>query len=82
MRRNKQTRISKPDAPFSLMVYFPLIAKLINLVSTAKVMENNPTLMRLKELEALEKVAEKVGTLTVHNGLEGLMKGVVNIGNV
>jgi regulator of protease activity HflC (stomatin/prohibitin superfamily) len=53
-----------------------------SLHNTAKVMENNPTLMRLKELEALEKVAEKVGTLTVHNGLEGLMKGVVNIGNV
>jgi hypothetical protein len=35
----------------------------------------------LKELEALEKVAEKIDSLTVHNGLEGLMKGVVNIGS-
>jgi regulator of protease activity HflC (stomatin/prohibitin superfamily) len=49
--------------------------------NTAKVMENNPILMRLKELEALEKVAEKIDSLTVHNGLEGLMKGVVNIGS-
>jgi regulator of protease activity HflC (stomatin/prohibitin superfamily) len=53
-----------------------------SLHNTAKVIENNPTLMRLKELEALEKVAEKIGSLTVHNGLEGLMKGVVNIGNI
>lgn len=53
-----------------------------SLHNTAKVMENNPTLMRLKELEALEKIAEKVNSLTVHNGLEGLMKGLVNISNI
>jgi regulator of protease activity HflC (stomatin/prohibitin superfamily) len=52
-----------------------------SLHNTAKVMENNPTLMRLKELEALEKVAEKIDSLTVHNGLDGLMKGLVNITN-
>ena len=50
-----------------------------SLHNTAKVMENNPTLMRLKELEALEKVAEKIETLTVYGGLEGLMNGVVKI---
>lgn len=46
---------------------------------TAKVMENNPTLMRLKELEALEKVSDKIGNLTVYGGLEGLMNGIVKI---
>lgn len=50
-----------------------------SLLNTAKVMENNPTLMRLKELEALEKVSEKIGSLTVYGGLEGLMNGVVKI---
>lgn len=50
-----------------------------SLHNTAKVMENNPTLMRLKELEALEKVAEKIDNLTVYDGLEGLMSGVVKI---
>ncbi|KGJ96896.1 slipin family protein [Colwellia psychrerythraea] len=50
-----------------------------SLHNTAKVMENNPTLMRLKELEALEKVSEKIGSLTVYGGLEGLMNGVVKI---
>ncbi|WP_199609636.1 slipin family protein [Flocculibacter collagenilyticus] len=50
-----------------------------SLHNTAKVMENNPTLMRLKELEALEKVADKIDSLTVYGGLEGLMNGVVKI---
>lgn len=50
-----------------------------SLHNTAKVMENNPTLMRLKELEALEKVSDKIGNLTVYGGLEGLMNGVVKI---
>ncbi|KZN35774.1 slipin family protein [Pseudoalteromonas luteoviolacea] len=51
-----------------------------SLHNTAKVMENNPTLMRLKELEALEKVADKIESLTVYGGLEGLMNNVVNLG--
>ncbi|BCV55119.1 slipin family protein [Shewanella algae] len=50
-----------------------------SLHNTAKVMENNPTLMRLKELEALEKVSDKIGNLTVYGGLEGLMNGIVKI---
>jgi regulator of protease activity HflC (stomatin/prohibitin superfamily) len=50
-----------------------------SLHNTAKVIENNPTLMRLKELEALEKVAERIDSLTVYAGLEGLMNGVVKI---
>ena len=50
-----------------------------SLHNTAKVMENNPTLMRLKELEALEKVSDKISNLTVYGGLEGLMNGVVKI---
>lgn len=50
-----------------------------SLHNTAKVMENNPTLLRLKELEALEKVAEKVGNLNVYGGLEGLMNSAVKL---
>jgi regulator of protease activity HflC (stomatin/prohibitin superfamily) len=48
-----------------------------SLLNTARLMEENPTLMRLKEMETLEKVTEKVGSLTVYNGLEGLMKNMV-----
>ncbi|WP_339389788.1 slipin family protein [Vibrio neptunius] len=50
-----------------------------SLHNTAKVMENNPTLMRLKELEALEKIADQIDSLTVYGGLEGLMNGVVKV---
>ncbi len=47
-----------------------------NLMNTAKLLENNPVLMRLKELEATERIAEKIGTLQVVGGLEGLMKAL------
>jgi regulator of protease activity HflC (stomatin/prohibitin superfamily) len=48
-----------------------------SLLNTARLMEENPTLLRLKELETLEKVTEKVGSLTVYNGLEGVLKNMV-----
>ena len=35
--------------------------------------------MRLKELEALEKVTEKIGNLTVFGGLDGVMKQLVSL---
>jgi len=50
-----------------------------SLLNTAKVMENNPTALRLKELEVLEKVTEKVGNISVYGGLEGLLKELVKI---
>lgn len=44
-----------------------------SLLNTAKLMEDNPTLMRLKELESLERVTEKIGRIDVHAGSgEGL----------
>ena len=39
-----------------------------SLLNTAKLMENNPLLLRLKELEALEKLVEKVGRIDLHTG--------------
>jgi len=36
-------------------------------------------MLRLKELEALEKIAGKVDTLTVHNGTAGLMDDLVKL---
>lgn len=48
-----------------------------SLLNTARLMEENPTLLRLKELETLEKVTEKVGSLTVYGGLEGVLKNLV-----
>jgi len=50
-----------------------------SLLNTAKLMDEHPTLMRLKELEALEKVTEKVDRLTVFGGLDGLLQDTVNL---
>jgi regulator of protease activity HflC (stomatin/prohibitin superfamily) len=50
-----------------------------SLLNTAKLIEDNPVLMRLKELEALEKVTEKIDKLTVFGGLDGVLKQLVTI---
>lgn len=44
-----------------------------SLANTAKLMEQNPTLLRLKELEAMERLAETVGQVTVVAGAEQLL---------
>ncbi len=48
-----------------------------SLMNTAKVMEDNPIALRLKELETLEKITEKIEHLNVYGGLEGLLKQLV-----
>jgi len=50
-----------------------------SLLNTARLMDQNPTLLRLKELEVLEKVTEKVDRMTVFGGLEGVLKDTVRI---
>ncbi|MFV0408882.1 MAG: slipin family protein [Paracoccus sp. (in: a-proteobacteria)] len=49
------------------------------LLNAAKVMADNPVMLRLKELEALLELAGKVERLTVHNGTEGLMSDLVRL---
>src|SRR5688572_29262016 len=39
-----------------------------SLLNTAKLMEENPLLLRLKELESLERLVEKVGRIDLHTG--------------
>jgi regulator of protease activity HflC (stomatin/prohibitin superfamily) len=41
------------------------------LLNTARLMENHPALMRLKELEALERLTDKVGRIDVHQTAQG-----------
>ena len=45
----------------------------------AKVMEDNSVALRLKELETLEKVTEKIGNISVYGGLDSVMSGLVRI---
>jgi hypothetical protein len=42
-------------------------------------MEDNPLLVRLKELETLEKVAEKVEKIHVHGGFDTLLQRVITL---
>ena len=50
-----------------------------SLLNTARVMAENPVMLRLKELEALEAIAGKVERLTIHNGTAGLMNDLVQL---
>ena len=51
-----------------------------SLLNTAKVMEDNPTALRLKELETLERVAERIDRISVFGGLDQVLNGLVKIG--
>ena len=42
-------------------------------------MEENPTALRLKELETLEKVTEKIDKISVFGSLDGVLNGLINI---
>ena len=55
-----------------------------SLLNTARLMEDNPLLLRLKELEALEKLVEKVGRIDLHTGngaggLDALLQGLYRL---
>lgn len=54
-----------------------------SLLNTAKLMEENPLLLRLKELESLERLVEKVGRIDLHagaeQGLDALLTRLVRI---
>jgi len=56
-----------------------------SLLNTSKLMENNPLLLRLKELEALEKLVEKVGRIDLHagagsGGFDALLQNLYKLG--
>jgi regulator of protease activity HflC (stomatin/prohibitin superfamily) len=54
-----------------------------SLLNTARLMEENPLLLRLKELESLERVVEKVGRIDLHagegQGLDALLSNLVRL---
>ena len=50
-----------------------------SLLNTARVMAENPVMLRLKELEALSDIAGKVKSLTVHSGTKGLLQDLVSL---
>ena len=49
------------------------------LLNTAKVMEGNPVALRMKELETLERVAERIDKISVVGGLDQVLNGMVKL---
>lgn len=49
------------------------------LANTAKQLESNAMMARLKELEALQTVSSSIDTLNVYNGLDGVMGQLVKL---
>lgn len=50
-----------------------------SLLNTAKVMEDNPVALRMKELETLERVAERIDKISVVGGLDQVLNGLVKL---
>ncbi len=50
-----------------------------SLLNTAKVMEGNPVALRMKELETLERVAERIDKISVVGGLDQVLNGLVTL---
>lgn len=50
-----------------------------SLLNTAKVMEDNPVALRLKELETLERIAERIDKISVFGGLDQVLNGLVKL---
>jgi len=74
---NKVTE-AKKAAEANLIVRREETAAMRSQANTAKLLEGNPTLMRLRELEVLEKVAAG-GKLNVVLGEKGLAERVINL---
>jgi len=49
------------------------VAATRSLLNTARLLDENPTLMRLKELEHAERIAEKIGHLAVIGGIDAIV---------
>jgi hypothetical protein len=43
-------------------------------------MEGNPIALRMKELETLERVAERIDKISVFGGLDQVLNGLVKLG--
>lgn len=74
---NKVTE-AKKAAEASLITRREETAAMRMQANTAKILESSPTLMKLKELEVLEKVAHKAN-LTVLLGEDGLTSKVMKL---
>jgi len=50
-----------------------------SLHNTAKLMEDNPVLLRLKELESLERITARIDKISVYGGLDAVLNDLVSL---
>lgn len=50
-----------------------------SMLNTARVMEDNPVALRLKELEVLERIAEKIEKIQVNGSLDNILTELIRI---
>ncbi len=50
-----------------------------SMLNTAKVMEDNPVALRLKELEILERIAERIDKIQVNGSLDSILTDLIHI---
>lgn len=62
--------VAEKQAQASVITRREEVASTRSLLNTAKLMEENPTLMRLKELEYLERICERVDSISVSGGAD------------
>ena len=72
--------VAEKNAQANVIARREEVASTRSLLNTAKLMEENATLYKLKELEYLEKICDKVGSISVGSGnllseLRGIMAG-------
>lgn len=62
--------VAEKQAQASVITRREEVASTRSLLNTARLMEENPTLMRLKELEYLERICERVDSISVSGGAD------------
>lgn len=50
-----------------------------SMLNTAKVIEDNPVALRLKELEVLERIAEKIDRIQVNGSLDSILTDLIRL---
>ena len=60
--------VAEKNAQANVIARREEVASTRSLLNTAKLMEENATLYKLKELEYLEKICERVGNISVGGG--------------
>jgi len=71
--------VAEKNAQANVIARREEVASTRSLLNTAKLMDENTTLYKLKELECLEKICDKVGSISIGNGnLLGELRGILS----